>query len=67
MQLTYKLNRGCKGIIIKAAIVFRAALLGIKVIYNRRWLYYNLKPTNIGLIGKPLRSILLNVSISRYI
>jgi hypothetical protein len=63
----YKLNRGYKGIIIEAAIVFYAALLGIKVIHNRRWLYRNLKLTNIGLIGKPLRSVLLDVSISRHI
>ena len=63
----YKLNRGYKGIIIEAATVFRAVLLGVKVIYNRRWLYYNLKPTNIGLIGKPLYSILLDVGTSRYI
>ncbi|OCK93538.1 uncharacterized protein K441DRAFT_565562, partial [Cenococcum geophilum 1.58] len=64
---TYKLNRGCKGIIIEAVTAFYTALLGIKVIYNRRWLYRNLKLTNISLIGKPLRSILLDVSISKYI
>jgi hypothetical protein len=63
----YKLNRGYKGIIIEAATIFRAVLLGVKVIYNRRWLHYDLKLTNIGLIGKPLRSILLDVSISRHI
>ena len=63
----YKLNRGCKGIIIEAAAIFRAVLLGVKVIYNRRWLYRDLKLTNIGLIGKPLYSVLLDVSISRYI
>ena len=67
MQLIYKLNRGCKGIIIKAATVFRAVLLGIKVIYNRRWLYRDLKLTNIGLISKPLYFILLDISTSRHI
>ncbi|XTI90047.1 hypothetical protein V2W45_1242955 [Cenococcum geophilum] len=64
MQLTHKLDRGC---IIKAATIFRAVLLGVKVIYNRRWLYRDLKPTNIGLISKPLRSVLLDVGISRHI
>ena len=63
----YKLNRGHKGIIIEAATIFCAILLGVKVIYNGRQLYYNLKPTNIGLISKPLCSILLDISISRYI
>jgi serine/threonine protein kinase len=53
--------------IIEAATVFRAVLLGVKVIHNRRWLHRDLKPTNIGLIGKPLCSILLDVSISRHI
>jgi hypothetical protein len=32
----YKLNRGYKGIIIEAVTAFRAVLLGIKVIYNKR-------------------------------
>ena len=63
----YKPNRGCKGITIEAATIFRAALLGVKVIYNRRQLHYNLKPTNISLISKPLRSILLDISTLRHI
>jgi len=63
----YKLDRGYKGIIIEAATAFRAVLLGVKVIYNGRWLYRDLKPTNIGLISKPLHSVLLDVGISRYI
>ena len=63
----YKLNRGYKGITIEAATAFRAALLGIKVIHNRRWLYRDLKLTNIGLISKPLYSVLLDVSTSRHI
>ena len=32
----YKLNRGCKGITIEAATAFRATLLGVKVMHNRR-------------------------------
>jgi len=63
----YKLNRGCKGIIIEAATAFRAVLLGIKVMYNRRWLHRNLKLTNISLIGKPLYFVLLDISISKQI
>jgi len=66
----YKLNRGYKGITIEAATAFRAVLLGVKVIYNGRWLHRDLNLTNIGLIGligKPLRSILLDVGISRHI
>jgi serine/threonine protein kinase len=53
--------------IIEAATVFRAVLLGVKVIYNRRWLHRDLKPPNISLIGKPLYSVLLDISTLRYI
>ena len=67
IQLIYKLDRGYKGIIIEAATIFRAVLLGIKVIYNGHQLYRDLKLTNIGLIGKPLRSVLLDIGISRHI
>ena len=67
MELIYKLNRGYKGIIIKAVTAFYTILLGVKVIYNRHWLYRDLKPTNIGLISKPLHSVLLNIGIFRYI
>ena len=52
---------------IEAATAFRAALLGVKVMHNGRWLHRDLKPTNIGLIGRLLRSVLLDVSISRHI
>ena len=63
----YKLNKGYKGIIIKTATVFCTILLGVKVIYNRRLLHYDLKLTNIGFISKPLCSVLLDVGTSRYI
>ncbi len=52
---------------IEAATVFYAALLGVKVMHNRRWLHRDLKLTNIGLIGKPLHSVLLDVGTSRHI
>ena len=52
---------------IEAATAFRAALLGVKVMHDGRWLHRDLKPTNIGLIGKPLRSVLLDVGTSRHI
>ena len=63
----YELDRGCKGIIIEAVTVFRAVLLGVKVIYNRHQLHCNLKLINISLISKPLHSILLDISIFRHI
>jgi serine/threonine protein kinase len=52
---------------IESATAFRAALLGVKVMHDRRWLHCDLKPTNIGLIGKLLRSVLLDVGTSRHI
>ena len=63
----YELNKGYKGITIEAATTFCAVLLGIKVIYNRHWLYCDLKLTNIGLISKPLCFVLLDVGTSRHI
>ena len=53
--------------IIEAVTIFRAVLLGIKIIYNRRWLYCNLKLINISLINKPLYSVLLDINIFKYI
>jgi serine/threonine protein kinase len=52
---------------IEAATAFHTALLGVKVMHDGRWLHRDLKPTNIGLIGKPLRSVLLDISTSRHI
>jgi serine/threonine protein kinase len=52
---------------IEAATAFGAALLGVKVMHDGRWLHRDLKPVNIGLIGRPLRSILLDVGTSRHI
>ncbi|KAK3385780.1 kinase-like domain-containing protein [Podospora didyma] len=58
---------GSNGMTIEAATAFRAALLGVKVMHDGRWLHRDLKPTNIGLIGKPLRSVLLDVGTSKHI
>jgi serine/threonine protein kinase len=63
----HKLNRGSKGMTIEAATAFRAALLGVKVMHHGRWVHRDLKPANIGLMGTPLRSVLLDVGTSRYI
>ncbi len=51
----------------EAASAFRDALLGVKFMHDRGWLHRDLKPTNIGLIGTPLRSVLLDVGTSRHI
>ncbi|KAK3331565.1 kinase-like domain-containing protein [Cercophora scortea] len=58
---------GCKGMTIEAATAFRAALLGVKVMHDGRWLHRDLKPTNIGFIGKPPRSVLLDIGTSTHI
>ena len=52
---------------IEAATAFRSALLGVKVIHNGRWLHRDLKLANIGLIDKPLRSVLLDMDTSRHL
>lgn len=52
---------------IEAATAFRAALLAVKVMHDGGWLHRDLKPTNIGLVGKPLRAVLLDVGTSRHI
>ena len=50
-----------------AASVFREALLGVKVMHDGDWLHSDLKPPNIGLVGTPLRSVLLDVGSSKHI
>lgn len=52
---------------MEAATAFRSVLLGVKVVYDARWLYRDLKPNNIGLIGEPPRSVLLDVGTSKHI
>lgn len=47
-----------------AAGVFRDALLGVKVMHDQYWLHGDLKPANIGIIGQPPRSVLLDVGTS---
>ncbi|KAL9014351.1 MAG: hypothetical protein Q9173_001000 [Seirophora scorigena] len=55
---------GAKGMTMEAAIVFRDALEGLKSMHDGRWLHHDMKPTNIGLVGSPLRSVLLDVGTS---
>lgn len=62
----YKLNRGHKGITLEAAVAFRSALLGVKVMHDKRWAHRDLKPANIGLVSG-LCSVLLDVGTSRHI
>ena len=49
---------------MEAARVFRDALVGLKLMHDGRWLHRDLKPANIGLVGSPLRSVLLDVGTS---
>ncbi|KAL8941859.1 MAG: hypothetical protein Q9216_002003 [Gyalolechia sp. 2 TL-2023] len=55
---------GAKGMTMEAAIAFRDALIGLKFMHDGRWLHRDIKPTNIGLVGWPLRSVLLDVGTS---
>ncbi|KAM3065428.1 hypothetical protein ACMFMG_011451 [Clarireedia jacksonii] len=56
---------GSKGMTMEAAIAFRSALLGVKVMHEKRWVHRDLKPANIGLLGG--RSVLLDIGTSRHI
>jgi serine/threonine protein kinase len=50
---------------MEAAIAFRSALLGVKVMHNKRWVHRDLKPANIGILSGS--SVLLDVGTSRQI
>lgn len=52
---------------MEAAIAFRDALEAVKVMHDGRWVHRDLKPNNIGLVGTPLRSILLDTDTAAYI
>jgi serine/threonine protein kinase len=60
-------NRDLKGMTVDAAIAFRSALLGLKVLHDEDWVHRDLKPPNIGLFDKSLHSVLLDVGTSRHI
>ena len=47
--------------------MFRDALFAVKVLHDQGWLHCDLKPTNIGIIGTPLRSVLLDTGTSAYL
>ncbi|PQE15615.1 ste kinase protein [Rutstroemia sp. NJR-2017a BBW] len=63
--LRTKHKGGSQGMTMEAAIAFRSALLGVKVMHDKRWVHRDLKPANIGLLGGG--SVLLDVGTSRQI
>ena len=52
---------------MEAAAALRDALIGLKAMHDGGWLHRDLKPTNIGIVGTPARSVLLDVGTSAYI
>ncbi|KAI0410750.1 kinase-like domain-containing protein [Xylaria grammica] len=58
---------GSKGMKIKAAKVFRDALIGLQVMHKGGWMHCDLKPPNIGVIGSPARAVLLDVGTSAHL
>jgi serine/threonine protein kinase len=43
------------------ASVFRSAMVGTNAMHKIGWLHGDLKPANIGLVGSPLRAVLLDI------
>ena len=66
-QLLMQSNRGPKGMKMEAAIAFRDALIALQIMHKGSWMHCDLKPNNIGLIGKPVRAVLLDVGTSAYL
>ena len=62
-----KVNSGVKGMTMEAAVAFRDALLGLRDMHHGGWIHRDLKPTNIGLVGTPARTILLDNGTSAYL
>ncbi len=56
-----KTRDGAKGISLSTAATFRDALVSLKCMHDGNWIHRDLKPPNIGLIGTPRRSVLLDV------
>lgn len=52
---------------VEAAGVFRDALLEVKFLHDSGWMHRDLKPTNIDLIGRPLRAVLLDIGTSDFL
>jgi serine/threonine protein kinase len=61
----HELCRGSQGMTMEAAIALRSALLGVKVMHDKRLVYRDLKPANIGLLRGG--SVLLDVGTFRQI
>ncbi len=46
--------------------MLRDALEGLKIMHREHWIHGDLKPDNIGMVGKPPRAVLLDFDSSRY-
>ncbi|KAI0185407.1 kinase-like domain-containing protein [Xylaria flabelliformis] len=66
-HLVLQSQREPKGMKREAAIAFRSALLGVKVMHDGGWVHSDLKPANIGFIPKSLHSVLLDTGSSMHI
>ena len=60
-------SRGSKGVTTEAAITFRDALVALQVMHHGGWMHHDLKPANIGLIGRPARAVLLDIGTSAHL
>jgi serine/threonine protein kinase len=52
---------------MKAAAIFRDALQAVKIMHDGSWLHRDLKPGNIGIVGTPARSVLLDLGTAIHI
>ncbi|KAI0431758.1 kinase-like domain-containing protein [Xylaria sp. FL1042] len=49
---------------IEVARMFRGALKGLQAMHSHGWMHRDLKPGNIGLVGRPARAVLLDFGAS---
>lgn len=52
---------------MEVAGIFRDVLLGVQVLHNHGWLHGDLKPSNIGVMGTPLRAVILDTGSAMYL